>query len=118
MQLSENERPFVRKPISHTSSFAGRFGATYFITICCHKRHSNQLCEENVAHAILERAKRYEAQRMWHLRLLLLMPDQLHALLSIGGDVSLSRVIANFKRATTKFAVRLAAEFFRSSVAT
>ena len=32
------------------------------------------------------------------------MPDHLHALIAINGDASLSTIIGNFKRATTKFA--------------
>ncbi len=35
---------------------------------------------------------------------MLLMPDHLHALIAIDGEASLSTTIANFKRATSKFA--------------
>ena len=44
---------------------------------------------------------------------MLLMPDHLHALISVGIEPPLSIVIGNFKRATTKFAaVRWQRNFF------
>jgi hypothetical protein len=30
----------MRKRLNHTTHFAGRFGAIYFITICCQQRGS------------------------------------------------------------------------------
>ena len=41
------------------------------------------------------------------------MPDHLHALIAMDGEASLSSTIANFKRATSKFAgVRWQRNFF------
>ena len=96
-------KAFVRKSISHKTHFSGRFGATYFITICCHERRGNQLCREAVSRPIFQTATIYDSKQLWYLRLLLLMPDHLHALVSIPGDTSLSYVIGNFKRASSKF---------------
>jgi putative transposase len=62
------------------------------------------LCDERVAQSIFESAAIYDRQQNWYLVLLLLMPDHLHALVSIGGETSLSKVIGNFKRTTGKFA--------------
>ncbi len=73
----------VRKKLDHTTHFAGRFGAIYFVTICCQPRGVNQLCHDSMAAVILETARRYHAEDRWHLQLLLLMPDHVHAL---GGD--------------------------------
>jgi putative transposase len=96
-------KPFVRKQLSHHVHFEARFGATYFITICCLERHRNQLCHQAVAETIFRTATMYDEQQKWYLTLLLLMPDHLHALVSIGGDNRLAKMIGNFKRATTKF---------------
>jgi putative transposase len=97
-------KPFIRKPLDHGAHFEGRFGATYFITICCRERHRNQLCRSAVANSIFQTAALYDQQQKWYLLLLLLMPDHLHALISIGGDTSLGDINSSFKRATTKFA--------------
>jgi len=64
----------------------------------------NQLCHRAVAEQIFETAAQYDRQQTWYLVLLLLMPDHLHALISIGGDTSLSKTIGSFKRATARFA--------------
>ena len=93
-----------RKPLDHTPHFTARFGATYFLTICCDERSVNQLCFPTVAEQIFQTAAKYDQQQVWYLQLMLLMPDHLHALISIRTDTSLSSVIRNFKRATTKFA--------------
>ena len=97
-------KPFIRKSLNHEAHFAARFGATYFITICCRERHTNQLCRREVANAIFNTAARYDQQQKWYLLLLLLMPDHLHVLVSIGNDPPFATTIGNFKRATTKFA--------------
>ena len=92
----------LRKRLDHTTHFAGRFGAIYFVTICCQKRGSNQLCDEDNC----ESAFRYRADlsrpRRWNLNLLLLMPDHLHALIGIDGRDSLSQLIRDYKRITAK----------------
>ena len=103
MRIVPPPKPFIRKPLNHEAGFEARFGATYFITICCRERHRNQLCQKAVATAIFKTAARYDQRQNWYLLLLLLMPDHLHALISIGSDAPLATVIGNFKRATAKF---------------
>ena len=103
MSYPQQPKP-VRKQLGHTTHFAGRFGATYFVTICCDRRGINQLCVETSASAIFETARRYHAIHRWHLRLLLLMPNHLHMLIGIEGGDSLSTIIRDFKRATARFA--------------
>jgi len=84
--------------------FAGRFGAIYFITICCQRRGSNQLCCESSAKILFETARIYHKRERWNLNLLLLMPDHLHALMGIDGRDSLSQLIRDYKRITAKMA--------------
>ncbi|MFL6514862.1 MAG: REP-associated tyrosine transposase [Chthoniobacterales bacterium] len=98
------ESTFTRKALNHSGHFQARFGAIYFITICCQQRSTNQLCRGRVAKHIFETAAMYDCQESWHLLVLLLMPDHLHTLISVGGHKPVSGVIQNFKRATTKFA--------------
>ena len=106
-------KPFVRKPLDHAGHFEARFGATYFLTICCQKRDLNQLCRKGIADNIFDTVARYDRLNHWYAMVVLLMPDHLHALISCGADISLSDLIRNFKRATTKFAgVRWQRNFF------
>jgi putative transposase len=53
---------------------------------------------------IFETARIYHGRQDWYLVLLLLMPDHLHALVSIGGETKLSSLIGSFKRATARYA--------------
>jgi putative transposase len=94
----------LRKRLDHKIHFAGRFGARYFITICCQPRGVNQLCKEKTAAALLKTARIYHGKQRWHLNLMLLMPDHLHALIAIGGDDSLSELLRSYKRFTAKIA--------------
>ena len=93
-----------RKRLDHMPHFAGRFGAIYFITICCQQRGINQLCDETTARVLFDTARIYHERARWNLDLLLLMPDHLHALIGIDGRDSLSQLIRDYKRITTKLA--------------
>jgi putative transposase len=94
----------VRKPLNHSAHFHGRFGAIYFITVCCQRRGVDQLCLKGVASILFETARRYHTSRRWYLKLLLLMPDHLHMLVGVPSDAKLSNLIRDFKRITTRIA--------------
>ena len=94
----------VRKPLNHSAHFRGRFGATYFVTICSQRRGVNQLCLKAVASVVFETARRYHASQRWYLKLLLLMPDHLHMLIGVPRDTPLLNLIRDFKRITTRIA--------------
>jgi putative transposase len=83
----------VRKRLDHTTHFAGRFGAIYFITICCQRRGLNQLCRDETAAALTNTARIYHQRARWNLNLLLLMPDHLHGLVGIDGQTSLAQLV-------------------------
>src|SRR5438309_11106641 len=57
----------VRKHLDHSVHFHGRFGATYFITICCESRGMNQLCKEKIARLLFDTARRYDDGQRWYL---------------------------------------------------
>ena len=94
----------LRKRLDHRTHFAGRFGAIYFITICCQQRNLNQLCRRQTAAVLLNTAHIYQEQARWNLDLLLLMPDHLHGLIGVDDQSSLSQLVRNFKRITAKMA--------------
>jgi len=77
----DSARP-VRTQLDHSTHYAARFGATFFITICCERRVANQLCRKVVAQVLFETARRYDAAQNWYLKVLLLMPDHLHMLVA------------------------------------
>ncbi len=75
---------------------------TYFLTICCVPRGLNHLCREPAASAVFEAvAFRHRTER-WQVHLLLLMPDHLHALVSLPRAHDLGKTVANFKELTAK----------------
>ena len=94
----------LRKQLDHTTHFAGRFGAVYFITICCDARGTNQLCNERISKVLFDTARIYHERDRWNLNLLLLMPDHLHALIGIDVRDSLSQIMRDYKRITAKLA--------------
>jgi REP-associated tyrosine transposase len=93
-----------RKRLDHTTHFAGRFGAIYFITICCEQRGPNQLCDEKTSKVVFDTAQIYHERGRWNLNLLLLMPDHLHGLIGVDGRSSLSQLVRDYKRITAKIA--------------
>jgi putative transposase len=83
----------LRKRLDHRKHFAARFGAIYFITICCQQRGLNQLCRERTSKILMDTARIYHERARWNLNLLLLMPDHLHGLIGVDGHDSLSELI-------------------------
>jgi putative transposase len=94
----------VRKQLDHSTHYPARFGATFFITICCEARVANQLCREDIAQVLFETGRCYHDTQKWYLKILLLMPDHLHMLVGIPGDANLSNLVRDFKRITAKIA--------------
>jgi REP element-mobilizing transposase RayT len=100
-----------RKRLDHTAHFAGRFGAIYFVTICCQQRGLNQLCRDETAAKLTTTARIYHERQRWNLNLLLLMPDHLHALVGIDGQTRLAQLIRDYKESLRSHRRNMAAEF-------
>lgn len=73
----------------------------YFITICTVPRSTNQLCHPDTAKGIFTAADHYHTQKRWHVELMLLMPDHLHALLGFPAAESMNQVISSWKHFLT-----------------
>jgi len=99
----DSVRP-IRTQLDHSTHYAARFGATFFIPICCETRVANQLCQDGAAQVLFETARRYHDAQKWYMKVLLLMPDHLHMLVSVPGDADLSNLVRDFKRITTRIA--------------
>jgi hypothetical protein len=90
----------------------------FFITINCHPRTKNQLCDANVGEAVLAAVTYNHDNLLWHCRLCLLMPDHLHAVIAFPRDPGMAKVIANWKKfVATKIGIKLATRLFRSPLA-
>jgi REP element-mobilizing transposase RayT len=74
----------------------------YFITICCRKMGTNQLCQPSVRERVLGLIRKYQEIRRWHCAIALLMPDHLHAIVQIPQNLTLVSVVRSFKQACAK----------------
>ena len=72
-------------------------GSLFFITINLEQRKSAFLIKPEIAKSLIASAGHYHATGIWWIRLLVLMPDHLHALLAIPGEKTLPRVVSAWK---------------------
>ena len=86
----------IRKPRLRHDSVPWDLYPDYFITICCKVRRINQLCHPNVAETIRESAMRRQKNRIWHMELLVLMPDHLHAILALSTKKGFLDIISDW----------------------
>jgi REP-associated tyrosine transposase len=74
-------------------------GALFHIRVALDREIKQRtLTDPSLGQAVLDSAKVYETNHRWHVTLLVLMPDHLHALLSFARDESMSSVIGDWKR--------------------
>ena len=73
-------------------------GSFFFITICCDQRNVNNLCCVGVGDKLLKGAEHYHQTLSWYCRLMLLMPDHLHAVIAFPCEPGLKTVVTNWKR--------------------
>ena len=102
-----------RKRLSHQVPPWVAEGATFFITVNCLPRGGNQLAfpvtAAGLAESIFVRAERGN----WWPKLVLFMPDHVHALMVFAPDRPLSRVISDWKRYTARhLGIRWQRDFF------
>jgi putative transposase len=87
-----------RKKLPHEVPFWVQEGSFFFITIKCEVRGQNQLCHAGRGDAILAAAGFYHEQLKWHCRLMLLMPDHVHAIIAFPNSEGMKRIIGHWKR--------------------
>ena len=71
--------------------------ATYHIRVSLDLDHAPILTEPEIGTALLDSARFYHEREMWNCRLLLLMPDHIHALLAFPYDKAMGTIIAAWK---------------------
>ncbi len=73
-------------------------GSLFLITINCAVRGQNQLAHAGVGDAVLAAGAFNHERHVWFCRVMLLMPDHLHAILASGREPGMKAVVANWKR--------------------
>ncbi len=73
-------------------------GQWFFITINCREQGANQLCQAKTAGAIFEAATHHHESQAWYCKLLLLMPDHLHAVIAFSRRESMKKFVTEWKR--------------------
>jgi putative transposase len=76
--------------------------ATFHIRISAPQRSGISLVRPEIADALLTAARCYHTQRRWSCRLMLIMPDHLHALLTFPHHIAMAAVIGAWKGYQTK----------------
>jgi REP element-mobilizing transposase RayT/mono/diheme cytochrome c family protein len=74
----------------------------FFVTICYTPRGKNQLCYPKIARAIFDSVEFRKRNNVWHARLVCLMPDHLHALISFPYERPMKQIVADWKRFVAK----------------
>jgi len=87
---------------------------TYFIMICCEQRGKNQLALDSVANALFATVAYRNERAIWSARLVLLMPDHVHFIVSFPDNGRRMRtIVSKWKEWTAKsLAIRWQRDFF------
>lgn len=96
-----------RKQLPHTPPHWVRSDAVFFITINCEPAGRPSLCSSSGLHpkaeALLDAARFYHEQQKWFVRLFLVMPDHLHALLTFASGAAIKPSVVSWKRYLRRF---------------
>ena len=92
----------IRKRLPHAIPPWVKESSFYFITINNSLRHENHLAKAGIGDAVLAAAAHYHDQHTWHCRLMLLMPDHLHAIIAFPQTPGIKRTVMNWKRYLTR----------------
>ena len=116
------ESPIGRKRLDHRIPHHAQRTSTkdlFFLTICCSPRGRNQLAKKPVWTAILETFEHRKSLNLMEAKLILAMPDHLHALVLLTGNRPLDRVVTDLKSWLAKSCqIRWQRDFFDHRVRT
>ncbi len=83
--------------LSHAIPSWVKDGAVFHIRLRIDRKWNGFLTHESIAPKILDSVAFYQAKQAWNCRLVLLMPDHLHALISFNPEKQMSKVIGAWK---------------------
>jgi REP element-mobilizing transposase RayT len=88
-------------------------GSFFFISINCVPQSRNQLCQTGVGDAVFSAATFYHKHFKWHCRLMLLMPDHLHAIIAFPREPGMRSTVRFWKGYLSRFhPIRWQDDFF------
>ncbi len=102
-----------RKKLPHDIPSWVQDGSLYFITVNARPRGTNQLATTTTGPLIWDSVVHNVEHGMWWPRLLVLMPDHLHGLISFPRDPGIKKTISNWKHFTAHtLGIRWQRDFF------
>jgi REP element-mobilizing transposase RayT len=93
-----------RTQLPHTPPEWVPAGESFFITICCSPRHTDQLANSVTFSRVREAFEHYAIYGKLWAHLVLAMPDPMHAIVALPIDRQMSATIRNLKRFLAKSA--------------
>ena len=72
-------------------------GSRFHIRIRVASESGTFLTDPAMAKRVLEAARQYHERQRWHLHIIVLMPDHLHAIVSFPRQPGMSRTVASWK---------------------
>jgi putative transposase len=103
----------VRKSLPHSVPQWVPDNSSFFLTINCEPRGRNHLCCAGTGDKVLAAARHYHATFVWNCRLMLLMPDHLHAVIDFPRNSGLQSVVSNWKKYLSRTAsIKWQKDFF------
>jgi putative transposase len=94
--------PGSRKLLQHVAPAFVPADSWFFITLCCQRRGTNQLCLPQVSQILLTDGLFYHDHQRWISHLLLLMPDHLHLIAGFPRQENMSTAVRDWKRLTAR----------------
>ena len=91
-----------RQPLPHEVPPWVKSGSLYFFTLCAADRAHAALTAPDRAAVLLNAARHYHDKGRWFVRIFLLMPDHLHALIVFPSAESIKSCWRDWKRFTAK----------------
>ncbi len=73
-------------------------GERHFITINCKQRGGSPLLQRNIPSKLLDSARAYEKSNLWHLWLMLVMPDHVHFIATFDLNRGIRSTVSDWKR--------------------
>lgn len=102
-----------RSRLPHNVPYWVPEGSFFFITINCCLSGSTHIAKAGVGDAVLAAAAFNHERLAWHCRLMLLMPDHLHAVIAFPRSPGMKTTMKNWKRfVATHHKVRWQRDFF------
>jgi REP element-mobilizing transposase RayT len=93
---------FTRKKLPHDVPPWVPDGEIFFLTLCAKHRETRPLVQPRVPEQLLQAATHYHESGRWLVRLFLVMPDHVHALVAMPPGSPLRKTVAAWKSYTAK----------------